>query len=132
MWTLAASVSAQYQSTGDELYNSTRRALEALDSKTPHPRARDTEQVQAWLLLALHEFTFDFRRSWTSAGRAFRLIQLNWLQYSLGPDLPGDNNPSTEWVAAEEQRCTFWVAYCLDRFISIRIGTPATFSELVC
>lgn len=127
MWTLAASVSAHYQNIGDSLYRCTRRALEALDSKCTGLTMTEMEQVQAWLLLAIHEFMcVDFSRGWISAGRAFRLIQLNWHQYTDGPDV---SLTRTDWVDAEQMRRTFWLAYCLDRFISVRNNSPMTFSE---
>ncbi|KAL7626110.1 hypothetical protein AAE478_002880 [Parahypoxylon ruwenzoriense] len=129
MWTLAASVSAHYQSIGDSLYRYTRRALERLDSKCVGLAMTEMEQVQAWLLLAIHEFMcVDFSRGWVSAGRAFRLIQLNWLQYSDGPDV---RLAQTDWADAEQKRRTFWLAYCLDRFVSVRNNSPMTFGEQV-
>ncbi|KAI0382683.1 hypothetical protein F5Y04DRAFT_287732 [Hypomontagnella monticulosa] len=129
MWTLAASVSAHYQNIGDSLYRYTRGALEGLDSKCLGLGMTEMEQVQAWLLLAIHEFMcVDFSRGWVSAGRAFRLIQLNWLQYSDKPDL---SLGQTDWVDAEQKRRTFWLAYCLDRFVSVRNNSPTTFSEQV-
>ncbi|KAI2615227.1 hypothetical protein GGR54DRAFT_632321 [Hypoxylon sp. NC1633] len=127
MWTLAASVSAHYQNIGDSLYRYTRRALENLESKCVGLAMTEVEQVQAWLLLAIHEFMcVDFSRGWVSAGRAFRLIQLNWLQYSEGSDV---SLAQTDWVDAEQKRRTFWLAYCLDRFVSVRNNSPMTFSE---
>ncbi|KAI1477823.1 hypothetical protein F4774DRAFT_419856 [Daldinia eschscholtzii] len=127
MWTLAASVSAHYQNIGDSLYRYTRRTLETLDSKSIGLPIAEVEQVQAWLLLAIHEFMcVDFNRGWVSAGRAFRLIQLNWLQYSDGPDV---SLAQMDWVDSEQRRRTFWLAYCLDRFISVRNHSPMTFSE---
>ncbi|OTA90740.1 hypothetical protein M434DRAFT_22754 [Hypoxylon sp. CO27-5] len=127
MWTLAASVSAHYQNIGDNLYRYTRKALEGLDSKCMGLAMTEMEQVQAWLLLAIHEFMcVDFSRGWVSAGRAFRLIQLNWLQYSDGADV---NLGQTDWVDVEQKRRTFWLAYCLDRFVSVRNNSPMTFGE---
>lgn len=129
MWTLAASVSAHYQNIGEHLYRHTRRELEILDSKSASLASTDIEQVQAWLLLAIHEFMcIDFRRGWLSAGRAFRLIQLNWLRDTDTVDI---NLVPADYVEVEQKRRTFWLAYCLDRFISIRTGSPLTFSEQV-
>jgi hypothetical protein len=129
MWTLAASVSAHYQNVGDSLYQYTRRSLEILDSKNMKLASTDLEQVQAWLLLAIHEFMcVDFRRGWMSAGRAFRLIQLSWRHGTDGPDLA---QAQGDWIESEQKRRTFWMAYCLDRFVSMRIGSPLTFSETV-
>ena len=127
MWTLAVSVSSHYHNVGDSTYQNTRRSLEALDSKNIKLESTDLEQIQAWLLLAIHEFTcIDFRRGWMSAGQAFRLIQLTWRHGIDGPDhVQGD------WIESEQKRRTFWLAYCLDRLVSLRIGSPATFSETV-
>ncbi|RAK70801.1 fungal specific transcription factor domain-containing protein [Aspergillus fijiensis CBS 313.89] len=101
-WTLAASVSAHYQSIGGSLYQNARRKLEALDSHPAAMPSTELEQVQGWLLLAVYELMdVDLRRSWISAGRAFRLIRLNWLNSLDGTDL------------------------------TMRTGSPLTFSERV-
>ncbi|KMU87076.1 hypothetical protein CIHG_05016 [Coccidioides immitis H538.4] len=127
MWTLAASVSAHYQSIRDSLYGFMRRALDSLEAENINLAVTDIEQVQAWLLLAIHEFMcVDFRRAWISAGRAFRLIQLNWFHNTEPLNM---TISQMEWVEAERKRRTFWMAYCLDRFVSIRTGSPLTFSE---
>ncbi|KAL2802925.1 fungal-specific transcription factor domain-containing protein [Aspergillus granulosus] len=129
IWTLGASVSALRENIGDSLYQYARRGLEALDSKNTSLASTDLEQVQAWLLLAIYEFMgVDFRRGWISAGRAFRLIQLNWLHGTDGWDL---TRAQTDWIESEQKRRTFWMAYCLDRFVSMRTGSPPTFSERV-
>ena len=123
MWTLASSVSAHYKDIGEHIYQRTRSALEILDSEN---MMADVDQVQAWLLLAIHEFIcVDFHRGWMSSGRAFRFIQLHWLR-SL--DGVFDQN---KWIEQERKRRTFWTAYCLDRFISMRTRTPLTFTEEV-
>ncbi|THC89926.1 hypothetical protein EYZ11_010608 [Aspergillus tanneri] len=124
-----SSVSAPYENIGDSLYQHARRGLEALDCKNTSLASTDLEQVQAWLLLAIHELMgVDFRRGWISAGRAFRLIQLNWLHGTDGTHL---TRVQTDWIESEQKRRTFWMAYCLDRFVSMRTGSPPTFSERV-
>lgn len=123
MWTLASSVSAHYRDIGDDLYRCTRSALEILESKNT---VADVDQVQAWLLLAIHEFIcVDFHRGWMSSGRAFRFIQLHWLH---GLD---DIFSQKDWIERERQCRTFWTVYCLDRFISMHTRTPLTFTEQV-
>ncbi|KAI4286649.1 MAG: hypothetical protein L6R35_004094, partial [Caloplaca aegaea] len=118
MWALAASVSAQFQTIGQSLYQDTRQALELLESRHSDIKSIRIEQVQACLLLAIYEFMrSDYCRGWMSAGRAFRLIQLMRLQEI---DVPGCNRTQTDWVEMEEKRRTFWVAYALDRFVCIR------------
>ena len=129
IWTLAASVSAQFQSIGESLYQKTRRKLEDLELKYNDIKTIDIEHVQAWILLAIYEFMrTDYRRGWMSAGRAFRLIQLMRL-YEI--DVPNSIPMQSDWIEMEEKRRTFWVAYSMDRFVSIRDGWPLTLSEQV-
>lgn len=129
MWTLAASVSAQFQTVGDLLYRDTRRTLEVLEMKDTEIESIDIEQVQACILLAIYEFMrSDYRRGWMSAGRAFRLIQLMRLHEI---DVPDCIQMQTDWIETEEKRRTFWMAYSLDRFVSSRNGWPLTLSEQV-
>jgi len=129
MWALAASVSAQFQTIGQSLYQDTRQALELLESRYSDIESIRIEQVQACILLAIYEFMrSDYCRGWMSAGRAFRLIQLMRLQEI---DVPGCDHTPTDWVEMEEKRRTFWVAYALDRFVSIRYGWLLTLTDQV-
>lgn len=145
MWTLAASASAYHLTLRDSLYQRTRQALENLDhhaGSSDDPTATmtataDTEVVQAWLLLAVHELMcVSFRRAWITAGRAFRLIQLDPSWTAADGGLPTEihvNNQQhqAQWIEIEQRRRTFWFAYCLDRLMSLRNGSPPTFSERV-
>lgn len=129
MWTLAASVSAHPENVAECLYRNTRRMLEILELKTVDSDSIDIEQVQVSILLAIYEFMRShYRRGWMSAGRAFRLIQLMRLHEI---DAPDHILMQTDWIKTEEKRRTFWMAYSLDRFISIRNGWPLTLSEQV-
>lgn len=130
LWTSAASSSAHYQDMGDALYQEARRLMEEMEEKGTSPATIEIEHIQAWLLLAVHEFMFvDFRRGWISAGRAFRLIQLDCFR-----NIDASNNATASqasWVDTEQKRRTFWMAYCLDRFVNLRCGSPLTFDEQV-
>ena len=129
MWSLAASVSAQFQDVRDYLYRDTRRTLDNLELKDTNVESIDIEQVQAYILLAIYEFMrSDYRRGWMSAGRAFRLIQLMRLHEI---DVPSCMPMQADWIETEEKRRTFWMAYSLDRFVSIQNGWPLTLSEQV-
>lgn len=129
MWTLSASFSAHHQNVGEYLYQYTQQLLHSLNSSIENASLNNLEQIQAWILLAVHEFMcVDFRRGWVSAGRAFRLIQLNWRHGIDGSSLA---HKQRDWVESEEIRRAFWMAYCLDRFVSMRIGSPLTLSENV-
>lgn len=131
MWALATSSSAQPQLVGDMLYHSAVQGLDELEAKGNSRQTIDIMQVQAWILLAFYEFMrVDFRRGWMSAGRAFRLIQLMRLNELdlLDTTL---TIPSMDWVDTEERRRTFWLAYSLDRFVSLSNGSSLTLSEQV-
>lgn len=134
IWTLAASTSPVYHCTSQNtLYIQAREAAERLDHRSD---TTDTEHVQTWVLLAIYELMWvGFRRAWLSAGRAFRLLQLD---PSWSSDLPRristsltDGGHNQDWVEVEERRRTFWMAYCLDRLISLQNGSPPTFSQQV-
>ncbi|KAK3318199.1 fungal-specific transcription factor domain-containing protein [Apodospora peruviana] len=143
MWTLAMALSSQFESFRDGLYTETKQMLEALEDSNDNDNVGDLdvriEQVQAWLLVAFYEFTrTNYRRGWISAGRAFRFVQLAGLHALDSPDSnnmfsrhqAGEDDDAVG-VLIEERRRTFWVAYCLDRFISVHKGGqwPMTLTE---
>lgn len=150
MWTLAASASAYHLTLRDSLYQRTRQELEDLDQRNgganganitgrgPVSTTADTDVVQAWLLLAVHELMcVSFRRAWITAGRAFRLIQLDSAWTAADGRMPDEmgtdhqNHQAAQWIEIEHRRRTFWFAYCLDRFMSLRNGSAPTFGERV-
>ncbi|KAK3688668.1 fungal-specific transcription factor domain-containing protein [Podospora appendiculata] len=117
MWTLAMAQSSQFESFRDILYHETRQLLETLDAGENEMGIVHIEQVQAWLLIAFYDFArCSYRRGWVSAGRALRLVQLARLHEV---DCPENKVHEEDPVVVEERRRTFWVAYCLDRFISL-------------
>ncbi|OOF90933.1 hypothetical protein ASPCADRAFT_518816 [Aspergillus carbonarius ITEM 5010] len=135
MWTVAASLSAQFQSLRDRLYTETRRMLDALDLQGLKTEAPSIEQAQAWVLVCIYEYMqLSPLQAWMSTGRCSRLV-LGMRLYEL--DDP--NSPVTmareqeavlvDWIGLEEQRRTFWMAYSLDRFISFHNGLPFTLNE---
>ncbi|KAK7946047.1 fungal specific transcription factor domain protein [Apiospora aurea] len=128
MWTMAASLSSQFQMVRDGLYSETRRLLDALELEPSEIGAVSLEYAQAWILIAIYEWTInDCDRSLMSAGRAFRSIQLlrvHELDYSPAP------TPWTgDWAELESARRTFWVAFDFDSFTAIHSGLPLTFNE---
>lgn len=126
MWALAMALSSQFDSSRELLYNETRQMLEELDLTEDDTHSLRIEQVQAWLLVAYYEFArSNYRRASISAGRAFRLVQLARLHEVDSAE--NDEDP----VVTEERRRTFWVAYCLDRLISMRGCWPLTLIEEV-
>ena len=124
MWTLAATLSSQFQFLGGELYKEARQSLDALEMEN-HKMC--IEHVQAWLLLSLYEFMADlYHRGLVSVGRAFRLIHLMRLHEI-------DNKPLSraqdDLIEIESSRRTFWVAYMIDRFTSAQDNLPLAINE---
>ncbi|KAL4919043.1 fungal-specific transcription factor domain-containing protein [Aspergillus aurantiobrunneus] len=136
MWTVAASLSAQFRSLRDSLYQETRRMLDTLDSRDPGTDASaGVEQAQAWVLICVYEYMqLSPLQAWMSAGRCCRLV-LGMRLYELDdPNNPvmvaKDQETSLiDWTGLEERRRTFWMAYSLDRFISFHNGLPFTLNE---
>jgi hypothetical protein len=135
MWTLAASLSAQLQHVRESLYSCTRSMLESLEAKDGSKDFTDIEHAQARILLLIYDFMrTNHQRGWISAGRCFRLVQLMRLYELDASEVVAKRNsvPDPEsWIITEEKRRTFWMAYCLDRFISIRRDWPLTLNEHV-
>lgn len=130
VWTLASLLSAQFQHLQDSFYQETKRTLEfsylSGDSNAPV----DTEEIQAWILIATYESMRTFHRSaWMSAGRAFRLVQLMRLHEIDSPTKPPV--PEADLVETEEKRRVFWMAYFLDHLLSMRNNWPITLNEHV-
>ncbi|KAI1735263.1 fungal-specific transcription factor domain-containing protein [Xylaria scruposa] len=137
MWTLATSLSSQFQMIRQDLYAETRQLLYTLDADEQEHQC--LEQAQAWILLSFYELTstaYNYHRGFVSAGRAFRLIQIMKLDRMDGPcgtptspgPLVGDLGRN-DWVDLESRRRTFWVAYTLDRLTSAMDGLSLTFDD---
>ncbi|OGE49619.1 hypothetical protein PENARI_c020G06003 [Penicillium arizonense] len=131
MWALAAAASAHLQHMRESLYLCARSKLEALDNQIDCASAASLQSAQGWLLLTHYEFRYmDYSRAWITAGRAFRIIQLMKLHeidrfHTTALDLAF----TEAWAEIEEKRRTFWLAYCLDRFLNISDQWPLTLHE---
>lgn len=147
MRALAAAMSSQFRSHGEELYLKARQLAEDLDASDLGLPWTDSEinieQTQAWLLLAHYEqFSPVETRLPTTVRRGFRLVHLSGLYRTDSADLCalGDSSSTkgsllscSDFVAVEERRRTFWVAFCLDRFLSAGEGSlPTIHDEIVC
>ncbi|KAL4869561.1 hypothetical protein BDV12DRAFT_76062 [Aspergillus spectabilis] len=135
MWTVAASLSAQFRSLRDPLYHETRRMLDTLDAQSPQDANAGIEQAQAWVLICVYEYMqLSPLQAWMSVGRCCRLV-LGMRLYEIDdPNNPvmmaRDHETSfIDWTGLEERRRTFWMAYSLDRFISFHNGLPFTLNE---
>jgi hypothetical protein len=131
MWALAAAASAHLQHMRESFYLCARSKLEALDSQIDSAVCASLQSAQGWLLLTHYEFRYmNYSRAWITAGRAFRIIQLMKLHeidrfHTTALDLAF----TEPWAEIEEKRRTFWVAYCLDRFLNISDQWPLTLHE---
>ncbi|KAI2463365.1 fungal-specific transcription factor domain protein [Annulohypoxylon bovei var. microspora] len=131
MWTSATAFSSQFVGLQETMYAKTRFLLEQLDLHGSDTLICHIEHVQAWILITFYEFSrTNYNRGWHSAGRVFRLVQFLRL-YDLDSPKPLGPEREDDPISTEEKRRTFWVAYCLDRFISISEGAPMTLNEEV-
>ncbi|KAJ5764572.1 hypothetical protein N7533_003253 [Penicillium manginii] len=129
MWTLAAWLGSQFKDIQKDLYIYTRGVLEKSELEM-HLGNPPIELAQAWLFLAIYEIMqVNYERGWLSAGRCFRLVQLMKLHEIDVPNGIGESGISFGDI--EERRRTFWMAYCLDRFINLINEMPLTLNEQV-
>ncbi|KAJ5568672.1 hypothetical protein N7450_011158 [Penicillium hetheringtonii] len=130
VWTLASLLSAQFRHFQDSFYQETKRSLEQSYLSGDSNNGVDTEEIQAWILIATYESMRTFHRSaWMSAGRAFRLVQLMRLHEIDSPTNPP--LPEADLIETEEKRRVFWLAYFLDHLLSMRNNWPITLNEHV-
>jgi hypothetical protein len=131
MWALAAASSAHLQHMRASLYTRARSAIEALDQDVETNSAACLQTAQAWLLLTHYEFRYlSYRRAWLTAGRAFRIIQLAKLhEIDRLNDVTVNMAHPEAWAEAEEKRRTYWLAYCLDRYLNISDEWPLSLHE---
>ncbi|KAJ5592332.1 hypothetical protein N7537_009236 [Penicillium hordei] len=131
MWALAAASSAHLQHMRKSLFTRARSAIDALDHDIESSSAACLQVAQAWLLLTHYEFRYmSYRRAWLTAGRAFRIIQLAKLHEIDRLNGVSINMAHPEaWAEAEEKRRTYWLAYCLDRFLNISDEWPLSLQE---
>ncbi|KGO55387.1 Transcription factor, fungi [Penicillium expansum] len=133
MWALAAASSAHLQHMRESLYTRARSGIEALNHDIESTSAACLQAAQAWLLLTHYEFRYmTYRRAWLTAGRAFRIIQLAKLhEIDRLNDVSINMAHPEAWAEAEEKRRTYWLAYCLDRFLNISDEWPLSLHEEV-
>ncbi|KAJ5519983.1 transcriptional regulator family: Fungal Specific TF [Penicillium fimorum] len=131
MWALAAASSGHLQHMRESLYTRARSGIEALDHDIESSSAACLQAAQAWLLLTHYEFRYmSYPRTWLTAGRAFRIIQLAKLhEIDRLNDVTINMAHPEAWAEAEEKRRTYWLAYCLDRFLNISNEWPLSLHE---
>ncbi|KAF3929340.1 hypothetical protein AA313_de0210079 [Arthrobotrys entomopaga] len=132
IWTLAASVSDQFQSLQTIFYRRARKYAEEVEMKGHGEGVVSVAFAQTWSLLSTYEYKLMyFPRAWMSAGRAVRLchmLGLNRLD-GVGLDVKQCIAPPKDWTELEERRRTFWASFCNDRYASIGTGWPMQIDE---
>jgi hypothetical protein len=105
--------------------------IETLEMKFLNANCMEIEQVQARALLTVYEFMrVGYRRAWISAGKCIRFAVLMGLHNMDGRDGVARmllENPSLTEI--EERRRTFWMAYTIDRVVSILDRLPMAFDQ---
>jgi hypothetical protein len=131
MWALAAAASAHLNHMRESLYLCARAKLEGLDRQIDCESSAFLQSAQGWLLLTHYEFRYmNYSRAWITAGRAFRIIQLMKLHEIDRFRTTALDLSFTELCSeVEEKRRTFWLAYCLDRFLNMSDHWPLTLHE---
>ncbi|OAQ58450.1 Zn2/Cys6 DNA-binding protein [Pochonia chlamydosporia 170] len=153
VWTIAGTVSSQFQHLCDGLYHETLECLHALNTNDLHGGSTAVhdgdevgllDQIQTWILVAAYEFMRfgprRFCRAWTSVRRAIQLVQHMRLgemdsdtsfDAAAGASRTANMTDPNAVVEKEEKRRTFWMAFCLDRFTAAVEGFPMTLSEMI-
>ncbi|RMZ66366.1 citrinin biosynthesis transcriptional activator [Pyrenophora seminiperda CCB06] len=133
MWTLAASTSSQFQYIQDDLYTCTRLMIDNLEAESLQSDFIQIELVQACALMAVNELTrVGYRRAWMSAGKCFSFVMLMKLHNVDGQDsIATMLRQELSFAEIEERRRVFWMAYTLDRMISVLDQLPLTFDHHV-
>jgi hypothetical protein len=130
MWTLAASVSSQFQHLQEQLYRETKLNLESLNNGYETSSPTDTEQIQALVLLATYEsMRAPKQQAWMTAGQAFRLVQFMKFHQIDNPSIYATGGSTKSFVEIEEQRRVFWMSYFLDTLLTMLNSLPVTVSE---
>jgi len=132
LWTLAASVSDEYNSLQAHFYRMARKYAEEQELKGHGEYIITVCTPQTWVMIATYEFKLMFfPRAWMSTGRAVRLAQMMGLHRidGQGLDVKQCLQPPKDWTEREERRRTFWQAFCVDRYASIGTGWPMTIEE---
>lgn len=138
MWALAASLSAGTQHMAPDLYARARARLDSWQACHPFQEPPEVERVQTYLLLTIYEVTrIGVQRACMTGSYCFRLVQLlHWHELDAFQQRRATSSNTISGtlespVSLEEKRRSFWVAFALDRFISMSSGWPLTLNDNV-
>ncbi|KAL8755642.1 MAG: hypothetical protein Q9184_004735 [Pyrenodesmia sp. 2 TL-2023] len=132
IWCLGSNLSERYKSHQEIFYRRARRYAEMDEMKGLGEGYVSVAHAQCWVLISTYEFQMMFfPRAWASVGRAVRLclmMGLNRLDWE-GLDVKQVLGPPRDWTEKEERRRTFWMAFCTDRYASLKIRTNLPANE---
>lgn len=102
-------------------------AMKLTDNETGFPRL---ESVQARLIQVLYLLqTSRMNKAWYTFGNAFHII------YSLGLHRRRDHRrnippkANSDYISSQCCKRTFWVAYIIDKYLSVVFGRPQLFQD---
>ncbi|KAH7069549.1 hypothetical protein BKA63DRAFT_555819 [Paraphoma chrysanthemicola] len=130
MWCLSSSITPKYARFCEMFYQKARGYAEVSEAKG-NDGAFTVYHAQCWHLIATFEAQRMYTtRSWMSAGKCVRLVQLMGLHQI---DKPGSYigiiPEAKSFIELEERRRTFWAAYLTDRFASKCSGWPMAINK---
>ncbi|KAK0726156.1 fungal-specific transcription factor domain-containing protein [Lasiosphaeris hirsuta] len=129
---LAAAVSETHSSMAMPLYQLGRANAESDEMKGQGDHFSTVAHAQCWTLIANFEAQHQIHaRASASLSRGLRIAQMLGLHQL---DDPSQSRPSTlpdpiDWCETEERRRTWWVIFCLDRFVNAITGWPTLINE---
>lgn len=133
VWLLASTFSAQSEHLRVQLRAAAMGILTRAESEDVDSYLISIEHAQARIMLLIHDLLkSSFDLVWRDAATTFRLFQYMQLYNMDSPTqikkrLKGLQQEDEIYI--EELRRTFWIAYTVDCFVSIRSGRPPTFHE---
>jgi hypothetical protein len=120
------------------LYALARRNLEEAEREDSGESFLTLSAVQTFLLITFYEVKKkSLTRTWMSLGRGLRLAKAMELDHpdreanedsSTGVKIPLP--PTSDPLEMEERSSTFWCAYFIDSYVSVRICCSPTFNHL--
>lgn len=107
--------------------------IDSLEAESLQSDFIQIELVQACALIAINELMrVGYRRAWMSAGKCFSFVMLMKLHNVDGQDhIATMLRQELSFAEIEERRRVFWMAYTLDRMISVLDQLPLTFDHHV-
>lgn len=135
---VGASACDEQSDAAENLYALSRRNLEEAEREDGGESFLTLSAVQTILLIIFYEVKKkSLSRIWMSVGRGLRLAQAMELDHpdreakedgSTGVKIP--LGPTSDSLEMEERYSTFWCAYFIDSYVSVRTCCSPTFGHL--